>query len=70
MAAPAPAAGTSKAGELVSDTNKKRSRTATQPFVAQKPLFAFSSGSVPSESPFTTLKDKNTRDWPRLPDPQ
>eukprot|EP00980_Cylindrotheca_fusiformis_P020540 scaffold7617_cov143-Cylindrotheca_fusiformis.AAC.1 len=67
--APAPSSGSTKTSDTV-DNTKKRSRVATQPFVAQKPLLAFPAGSVPSESPFTTLKDKNARDWPRLPDPQ
>eukprot|EP00980_Cylindrotheca_fusiformis_P019499 scaffold6748_cov73-Cylindrotheca_fusiformis.AAC.1 len=67
--APAPSSGSAKTSDTV-DNSKKRSRVATQPFVAQKPLLAFPTGSVPSESPFTMLKDKNTRDWPQLPDPQ
>eukprot|EP00980_Cylindrotheca_fusiformis_P027155 scaffold19075_cov92-Cylindrotheca_fusiformis.AAC.3 len=54
------------------DSQRKRSRPAATPFVPQKPLMAFSASasSAPQESPFSMLRNRNERDWPRIRDPQ
>eukprot|EP00980_Cylindrotheca_fusiformis_P027213 scaffold19400_cov108-Cylindrotheca_fusiformis.AAC.1 len=64
--------GQARSGGEASDSQRKRSRPAATPFVPQKPLMAFaaSASSAPRESPFSILRNRNERDWPRLKDPQ
>eukprot|EP00980_Cylindrotheca_fusiformis_P016881 scaffold5112_cov92-Cylindrotheca_fusiformis.AAC.1 len=74
----APASGSGRSSQArggsgdAGDSNKKRPRPAATPFVPQKPLMAFaaSASSAPRESPFSILRNRNERDWPRLKDPQ